>query len=320
MQRRLFLQASAASGAGAFSAASHANKFPSKPITIVVAFSPGGGTDAMARAMAVPLGKNLNESVVIENKPGASTIIGASYVAKSKPDGHTLLVTSAPHTNNPSLMSNIPFDTVNDFSPICLLAKSPFLLIVKEDSSIRSIEDFVDLAKKKKLSYGTSGNGTNDHLSTEMLSSIYQISLTHTPYKGTGQALLDLLGGHIDVMMCNIVGAAAALKGGKVRGIVVTTATRSSIFPAIPTVQEVTGKPFDVSAWTGILAPAGTRKEVIDQLSQEIRNSLKDPKVQEAMQTAGAELIGSSPEDFAAFINDEIKKSQAIVKEKNIKI
>lgn len=274
----------------------------------------------MARAMAVPLGKNLNESVVIENKPGASTIIGASYVAKSKPDGHTLLVTSAPHTNNPSLMSNIPFDTVNDFSPICLLAKSPFLLIVKEDSSIRSIEDFVDLAKKKKLSYGTSGNGTNDHLSTEMLSSIYQISLTHTPYKGTGQALLDLLGGHIDVMMCNIVGAAAALKGGKVRGIVVTTATRSSIFPAIPTVQEVTGKPFDVSAWTGILAPAGTRKEVIDQLSQEIRNSLKDPKVQEAMQTAGAELIGSSPEDFAAFINDEIKKSQAIVKEKNIKI
>ena len=320
MRRRLFLQATAVSGTGAFSGATIASGFPSKPITIVVAFSPGGGTDAMARAMAVPLAKSLNESVVVENKPGASTIIGASYVAKAKPDGHTLLVTSAPHTNNPSLMSNLPFDTVNDFSPVCLLAKSPFVLIVKHDSPIKNINDFVELAKNKKLSYGSSGNGTNDHLSTEMLSSIYKINLTHTPYKGTGQALLDLLGGHIDVMMCNVVGAVTALKGGKVRGIVVTTATRSSIFPEIPTVQEVTGKPFDVSAWTGILAPAGTSKEVIDRLNQEIRASLKDAKVQEAMQTAGAELIGGSPEDFGEFIKNEIKKSQAIVKEKNIKI
>lgn len=320
MQRRLFLEASTVFGAGAFSGATYASNFPSKPITIVVAFSPGGGTDAMARAMAIPLGKNLNESVVVENKPGASTIIGASYVAKSKPDGHTLLVTSAPHTNNPSLMSNIPFDTVNDFAPICLLAKSPFVLIVKENSPIKNINDFVDMAKKKTLSYGTSGNGTNDHLSTEMLSSLYQISLTHTPYKGTGQALLDLLGGHIDVMMCNIVGAVNALKSGKVRGIVVTTANRSSIFPEFPTVQEITGKPFDVSAWTGILAPAGTSKDVVDRLNKEIRISLKDQKVQETMQTAGAELIGSSPEEFGKFIRDEIKKAQSIVSEKNIKI
>ncbi|MOA07034.1 Tripartite tricarboxylate transporter family receptor [compost metagenome] len=258
--------------------------------------------------------------MVVENKPGASTIIGASYVAKSKPDGHTLLVTSAPHTNNPSLMSNLPFDTVNDFSPICLLAKSPFVLIVKNDSPIQNINDFVELAKKKTLTYGSSGNGTNDHLSTEMVSSIYQITLTHTPYKGTGQALLDLLGGHIDIMMCNIVGAVSALKSGKVRGIVVTTAARSSIFPALPTVQEVTGKPFDVSAWTGILAPAGTSKAVIERLNQDIRLSLKDGKVQEAMQSAGAELMGGSAEDFGLFIKDEIRKAQAIIKEKNIKI
>lgn len=320
MNRRHFMQALSLAGASLAGFKVHASTYPAKPVSVVVAFSPGGGTDTLARALAVPLADLLGQPVIVENKPGGSTVIGADHVAKARPDGYTLLVTSAPHVSNPSLRNDMPFDTVSAFAPICLAAQSPFVLVVKPDSPIKSLDDLVALAKQKKLFFGSSGNGTNDHLSTELLSNIYGISMVHAPYKGTGPALLDLMGGHIDLMIANIVGAAPLARAGKLRAIAVTTAERSSLMPELPTIQELSGQPFDVSAWTGILAPAGTDKAIVDKLNREIRTALENPKVREVMQTNGADIVGSTPEGFQKFIVSEIDKWAAIIKSANIKV
>lgn len=320
MNRRNFVQGLVLAGTGLASMKVSASNYPNRAVTFVVAFSTGGGTDTLARALAVPLAKSLGQSVIVENKPGGSTVIGADYVAKSQPDGYTLLVTSAPHVSNPSLMSNMPFDTVKAFAPICLAAMSPFVLVVKPDSPLRSIDDLVATAKKKTLFYGSSGNGTNDHLSTELLSNIYGVSMVHAPYKGTGPALLDLMGGHIDLMFANIVGAAPLVRSGKLRAIAVTTAQRSGLMPELPTLQELSGQPFDVSAWTGILAPAGTDPAIVNRLNQDIRAGLRDPKVIEVMKTNGADIVGSTPDEFQKFIVNEIEKWGAIIKAADIKV
>ncbi|HEY9280927.1 MAG TPA: tripartite tricarboxylate transporter substrate binding protein [Eoetvoesiella sp.] len=320
MDRRLFLQAMAVGSSLTAFRANAASTYPAKPITVVVAFSPGGGTDTLARALSVPLSATLKQTVIVENKPGAATVIGAEYVAKSKPDGYTLLVTSAPHVSNPSLMDKLPFDTVKDFAPVCLAAQSPFVLVVRADSPIKTLDDLVKRAKTEKLFYGSSGNGTNDHLSTELLSDIYGISMVHAPYKGTGPALLDLMGGHIDLMIGNIVGAAPLVRSGKLRAIAVTTAKRSSLMPELPTLQELSGKPFDVSAWTGILAPAGTDPAIVKRLNKDIRASLANEKVKEVMTTNGADIVGSTPEEFQQFIVSEIQKWGTIIKAAGIKV
>ncbi|RTZ41651.1 tripartite tricarboxylate transporter substrate binding protein [Candidimonas sp. SYP-B2681] len=321
MDRRSFLHAAGAGGVMLLGArATAAEAYPAKPVTVVVAFAPGGGTDTLARALSTSLARALGQSVVVENKPGASTVIGADYVAKSKPDGYTLLVTSAPHVSNPSLMKKMPFDTVKDFSPVCLAAKSPFVLVVKPDSPIKSLDDLAKEAKKRQLTFGSSGNGTNDHLSTELLSATYGVSMTHVPYKGTGPALIDLMGGHIDLMFANIVGAAPLVRAGKLRAIAVTTAQRSTLMPELPTVQHVTGKPFDVSAWTGILAPAGTNPAIIERLNNDIRASLQVQAVKDVMTTNGADIVGSTAAEFQDFIVSEIEKWGVIIKAAGIQV
>jgi tripartite-type tricarboxylate transporter receptor subunit TctC len=287
--------------------------YPNKPVRIIVAFSPGGGTDTLTRALAVPLGKALNQTVIVENKPGAGAVVGSEYVAKAQPDGYTLLVTSAPHASNPSLV-NLPYDTVKGFAPVCLAAESPFMLVVPPDSPINTLEDLIKEAKKRKLTFASSGIGTNDHLSVELLSHIYGVSMTHVPYKGTGPALVDVVGKHIDLMAANIVGAGTLVKAGKLRAIAVTTARRSSLFPNIPALQELIGKPFDVSAWTGILTPAGTPKAIVDRLNKDIRQSLTTDAVKEAMATQGADIVADTPEHFQQFIVSEIDKWSALIK------
>lgn len=274
MNRREVLRTFAAGGALMACAPVLAEgRYPSKPVRIVVAFAPGGGTDTLTRALAVPLGKALGQSVVVENKAGAGAIVGSKFVATAAPDGYTLLVTSAPHASNPSLVK-LPYDTIKAFAPVCLAAKSPFMLVTPPDSPVKTLDDLVKAARQRKLSFGSSGNGTNDHLSMELLSYIYGLSMTHVPYKGTGPALVDLVGKNIDLMAANIVGAGALVKAGKLHAIAVTTSERSSLFPDIPTLQELTGKPFDVSAWTGILAPAGTPEAIVSRLNKDICQSL----------------------------------------------
>ncbi len=294
--------------------------YPLKPISLVVAFAPGGGTDALSRALAVPLGQNLGQPVVVENKAGAGAIIGSEFVAKATPDGYTLLATSAPHASNPSLISPMPFDTLKDFSPICLAAKSPFVLTVLPESPIQSYQDLIQQAKVKKLTYGSSGNGTNDHFSGEMVSYLSGISMTHVPYKGTGPAVRDLLGGHLDLMFANIVSVASLVLAGKLRAIAVTTAERSGLMPELPTLQEIVKQPFDFSAWTGILAPARTDPAVIERLNSGIRAALATVAVQKTMAGLGADIVADRPEQFAEFIRREIEKGSAIVKAAGIKL
>lgn len=320
MDRRRFIQSVSLLGTGCAGFPVFASNYPTKAVSMVVAFAPGGGTDTLARALAVPLGEQLGQPVIVQNKPGASTVIGAEFVAKSRPDGYTLLVTSAPHVSNPSLIANMPFDTVKAFAPICLAARSPFVLVVKPDSPIRTLDDLVKIAKERKLSFGSSGNGTNDHLSTELLSNIYNISMVHAPYKGTGPALLDLMGGHIDLMMANIVGAAPLIRAGKLRPIAVTTSKRSSLMPELPTLQELIGQPFDVSAWTGMLAPAGTDPAIVTRLNKDMLTALKNENVQAVMRTNGADIVGGTPEEFQQFIVDDIAKWGRIIKAANIKV
>ncbi|SHH96534.1 Bug family tripartite tricarboxylate transporter substrate binding protein [Pollutimonas bauzanensis] len=321
MNRRIFMHTVAAGGAMVLGvrSASAAN-YPIKPVVIVVAFPPGGGADTLTRALSAPLAQALGQSVIVENKPGASTVIGADYVAKSLPDGYTLLVTSPPHVSNPSLMDKLPFDTVNDFAPVCLAAKSPFVLVVKPDSPIKALDDLIALAKIKQLTFGSSGNGTSDHLSTEMLCHMHGIAMLHIPYKGTGPALIDLMGGHIDLMFANIVGAAPLMRAGKLRAIAVTTAERSSLLPELPTVQELIEMPFDVSAWTGFLAPAGTDPAIVDRLNREIRSSLEVKQVKDIMKSSGADAVGSTPAEFQGFIVNEINKWSEIIKAAGIKV
>ncbi len=293
--------------------------FPSRPITMVVAYSPGGGTDTLTRALSKPLSKALGQSVVVENKAGASEIIASEYVVGAKPDGYTLLVCSVPHVTNPSLRK-LPYDTVNDFSAVCLAAQSPFILVVKPDSPIKSLEDLVSLAKTKELSFASSGVGTADHMSTELFCYMTGISMNHVPYKGTGPGLVDVMGGHVDLYFANIVGAAPLVKSGKLRAIAATTAKRSSLLPQLPTVQEFVGKPFDVSAWTGILAPGGTPPEILDTLSKAINSSLQDDSVMSVMATYGAEIVANSPAEFQRFIVGEVNKWAEVITATDIKV
>ena len=321
MDRRQFIGISIASGmsvAGSF--AQGATPFPVKPVSLVVAFAPGGGTDALARALAVPLSQNLGQPVVVENKAGAGALIGSEFVSKAAADGYTLLATSAPHASNPSLISPMPFDTLRDFAPICLAAKSPFVLTVLPDSPIQNYDDLIKQAKLRKLTYGSSGNGTNDHFSGEMTGHLAGISMTHIPYKGTGPAVRDLLGGHLDLMFANIMSVASLVQAGKLRAIAVTTAQRSSLMPDLPTMQEIVKQPFDFSAWTGILAPARTNPEVISRLNSGIRAALATAAVQKTMTALGADIVADRPDEFEKFIEREIEKGAAIVKAAGIKL
>ena len=320
MNRRHFLQTAVAGGAMATGLRAYADQaFPSRPVTMVVAYAPGGGTDTLTRALAPPLSKILDQSVVVENKPGASEIIASSHIVGAAPDGYSLLVCSVPHVTNPSLRK-LPYDTLSDFSAVCLAAQSPFVLVVKPDSPIRSLDDLVRKAKAEKLSFASSGTGTADHLSTELFSYMTGISMTHAPYKGTGPGLVDVMGGHVDVYFANIVGAAPLVKSGKLRAIAVTTARRSSLMPELPPVQEFVRKPFDVSAWTGILAPAKTPDGILQTLNKAISQGLQENSVKSVMATYGAEIVANSPAEFRAFIASEVNKWAEVIKAADIKV
>jgi len=284
-----------------------ASPYPSRQVKVVVPFTAGGGTDVVARAIAVSLSQSMGQTFFVDNKPGASTVIGSDYVAKAAPDGYTLLVASVPHVTNPWMMKNLPFDTVKAFAPICLAVQSPFIMVTASASSIQSIADALALAKTKQLSFASTGSGTADHLSMELLALQSGVKLTHVPYKGTGPALADLMGGHVDLMFANVVAAGPLVKSGKLRALAASTSHRSLALPEVRTVTEATGKPFDVSAWTGVLAPAGTDPAIVERLGVEIRKSLQTTITREALVTNGAEPVGSTPVEFRNFIAHEMQ-------------
>ena len=302
--------------------------WPTKPVRIVVPFAPGGTTDILARAVAPELTKAFGQPFIVDNRAGAGGNVGADLVAKSPGDGYTLLMgTVGTHGINKSLYSKMPFDPQKDFAPITLVAGVPNVMVMNAEKAtklgINSVADFVKYAKAHpgQFSMASSGNGTSIHLAGELFKSQTGIFMTHIPYRGSGPALLDLIGGNVDVMFDNLPSAMPQIKGGKLKAFAVTSAQRSTAMPELPTVEEAGKlKGFEASSWFGLLAPAGTPPEVVSRIQQEVAKALAAPAIKEKMLAQGAIPSGNTPQEFAKLIDAEITKWALVVKASGAKV
>jgi tripartite-type tricarboxylate transporter receptor subunit TctC len=304
--------------------------WPSKPVRIVVPFNAGGTTDILARAVAQELTKSLGQSFVVENKAGAGGNIGADIVAHSAPDGYTLLMgTVGTHAINKSLYAKMPYDHVKDFQPITLVAGVPNVMIVNTEKAAargwRNVQDFIKYAKANpgKLNMASSGNGTSIHLAGELFKTMTGTYMTHFPFTGSNPALLSMLSGDMDVMFDNLPSAMAHIKSGKLKALAVTSASRSSALPDVPTVEEAGGptlKGYEASSWFGLLAPAGTPMDIVNRIQQETAKALATPAMKERLQAQGAIPSGNTPAQFAQMIDRETKKWAAVVKASGAKV
>jgi tripartite-type tricarboxylate transporter receptor subunit TctC len=294
-----------------------AQPYPSRPITLVVPFVPGGSASIMARAVADRLGDALGQPIVIDNRGGAGTTIGARAVAKSAPDGYTLLVASnATLGVAPSLYANVGYDPRKDFAPIGIIGVVPTVLVVLPNSPIRSLQELIKLAKSsgKSIEYGTPGIGTVNHLGAELFGMMAGIKLTHVPYRGAGPALNDLLGGHIPLLFSAIPNVHGHIEAGSVRALAVTTAKRSAMLPDVPTIAETGLAGYDMSLAYGLVAPAGTPRVIVERLNTALNAALATDEVKKRLATEGAEPQPTTPEEFAAMIDREEIKGSALVK------
>lgn len=296
--------------------------WPNKPVRIVVPFAPGGTTDILARAVAPELSRVFGQQFVVENKAGAGGNLGAEAVAKSAPDGYTLLMgTVGTHGINRALYPKLPYDPIKDFAPVTLVASVPNVMVVNAElakaNNINTVQDFIKLAKSRpgKLNMASSGNGTSIHLAGELFKSQTGTFMTHIPYRGSGPALLDLVGGQVDVMFDNLPSAMQLIKGGKIKALALTSSTRSAALPDAPTIEEAAGlKGFEATSWFGLLAPAGTPPEVVNRIQQEVARALASPAINEKMVSQGAIPSGNTPAQFVALIDSEHKKWAQVVK------
>ena len=306
-------------------AASHAaaQSYPSKPIRILVGFSPGGGTDVMARLIGQKLTEAWNAQVVVENRPGAGGVLAADLTAKSAPDGYTLMIG---HVNShgiaPAAMSKMPYDAARDFAPVILIGTTPNMLVANAGTGAKSLDDIVRAARANpgKLTFGSAGNGSSQHLATEMFKLAAKVDVLHIPYKGSGQMIPDLIAGQIGYSFDTMTAITPHVKSGKVTPIATTRLKRSPAYPNLPTVAELGYPGFDVSTWYGLMAPAGTPAEIVTRLNREVDRILTLPDVKEKLNSVGAEDGGGSPEQFGKFVRDEIAKYSKIVKEAGVKL
>ena len=302
--------------------------WPAKPVKIVVPFAPGGTTDILARAMAPELSKAFGQTFIVENKAGAGGNLGSDIVAKSAADGYTILMgTVGTHGINVSLYEKMPFDPVKDFAPITLIAGVPNVMVMNADKAkqlnINNVADFIKVAKASpgKLNMASSGNGTSIHLAGELFKSMSGTYLVHFPYRGSGPAILDMVGGTMDVMFDNLPSALPHIKSGKLKALAVTSSQRSAVLPDVPTVEEAGNlKGFDASSWFGLLAPAGTPPDIVNRLQQESAKALNNPEKKEKLLSQGAIPGGNTPSDFSKMIGFEIKKWAQVVKVSGAKV
>jgi tripartite-type tricarboxylate transporter receptor subunit TctC len=302
--------------------------WPSKPVRIVVPFAPGGTTDILARSLAPELSKAFGQPFVVENRAGAGGNIGADIVAKSAPDGYTLLMgTVGTHGINKSLYSKMPYDPQKDFAPISLVAGVPNVMVLNSEKAaargIHTVADFIKYAKANpaKLNMASSGNGTSIHLAGELFKSMAGVYMTHFPYTGSGPALLGMLSGDMDVMFDNLPSAMPHIKAGKLKALAVTSGQRSGAMPDTPTVEQAGGlKGFEASSWFGLLAPAGTPQDIVHRVQQETAKALATPAMKERLLAQGAIPSGNTPVEFAKLIDAEIKKWAPVVKASGAKI
>jgi tripartite-type tricarboxylate transporter receptor subunit TctC len=307
----------------ACAAAASAQSFPSKPIRIVVPFPPGGTTDVLARAAAQKLSDTLGQPAVVDNRPGAGGNIGAELVAKSPPDGYTLLMgTVGTHAINPALYPKMPYDHIRDFAPVILVAGVPNVLVINPSLPVNSVQELVAYARANpgKLNFASSGSGTSIHLSGELFKTAAGLSMTHVPYKGSAPALMDLIGGQVQLMFDNLPSALPQIKAGKLKALAVTSRERAPALPNVPTIAESGFPGFEASSWFGLLAPAGTPQPVIATINGEVAKWLASPDAKEKLLAQGANAAGGTPEDFAKHIAAETAKWQKVVKESGAKV
>ena len=303
-------------------AAASGQGYPERPIRLIVSYPPGGGTDVTARLIVPKLSERLGTQVVIDNRPGAGSVLGTGIVAKAAADGYTLLMSDTTFGIAPGLYGKLPYDAERDFSPVSQVSNVPVALVVYPGLPVNSVAELVALAKAKpgSLNFGSGGVGTPVHMAGELLKISANIDIVHVPYKGAGPAFADILGGHFQIMFPTMQSAIPYINSGRLRALAVTTAKRSPALPNVPTTAEAGFPGVRAGAWFGVHAPARTPKAVVARLHGEIVKTLQDPIIKERFAGEGAEIVASAPEEFAKFVSVEIAQWRKVVKEAGIKV
>ena len=299
----------------------YAQSYPDRPIRLLVPFTPGGGTDILARIVAQKMAENMGQPIVVDNRPGANTLVATEAVVRSPPDGYTLILQTNNLAANPTLYrGKMSFDTVKDLVPVSLVAGNPHVLVVNPSVPVNDLKEFIALAKAKPgtITFASAGSGTVNHLTGELLKQLAGIDMIHVPYKGSGSVMPDLLGGHVNALFAAMPTVTGYIKEKKLRAIAVTTPKRFRGLPDVPTIAELGYPGYDFSSWFGILAPAGTPKPVIDRLQSEVAKALKDPGVQSRL--GDYEIFGSTAEEFGVFIKAEIEKTGKLIQASGAKV
>jgi tripartite-type tricarboxylate transporter receptor subunit TctC len=322
VKRSSVLAAAALLLAGACGLA-HAQSYPAaRPIRFIVPYVPGGGVDFVGRTVAQKLGETWNHPVVVENRPGGGTNIGSELVARSAPDGHTLLVGGVPNTANMTLFRKPPYDVVKDFAPVCRLTTAPNLLVVHPSVPAKSVKELIALAKSRRgeLTYASAGIGSSNHLSGELFRIMAGVEILHVPYKGGGAAVTDLLAGQVSMYFSTTPSSMPFVRAGRLRALGITSAQRSPIVPDVPTIAESGLPGYEQSAWHGLFAPAATPPAIVGKLNEELVRLLRLPEIKERLAAQGVDVVASTPAEFAAFIKQDVAKYAKLVKTAGIRV
>ncbi len=306
-------------------AATHAfaQGYPAKPVKMIIPYPPGGGNDTLGRLFAIKLSERIGQPVVVENRPGAGTLIGTEAAAKSPPDGYTILLSSiATHALSPNLYAKVPYDPIKDFAPVTLLGIAPTVLVVRNDLPAKDLAELVTAAKAKPggFTYASGGNGTPPHINAEVFKAVAGVDLLHIPFKGGGPALVDLMAGRVDIMLDTAASAMPHVRSGKLRALAISGPKRSPEYPDLPTFAEAGMPQYDTNAWYSVHAPAGTPPEVVRRLNAELVAILKEPDVQARFKQLSTDPIGNTPEEFAAFVRAELDKYARVIKSAGIRL
>jgi len=296
--------------------------YPARPVRVVIGLAPGGGTDIQARLFSQKLSENLGRPFVVENRTGAGGTIAYAQVAKSPPDGYTLMGVTSGYTITPAVYSKLPYDPVKDFAPISLVAQAPFLLLTHPSLPVRSVKDLLALARAKPamLDCGSAGHGSSTHMAYELFRTMAGVNIAHIPYKGTGPALIDAMAGQVHMLFGNVLSSLTHVKTGRLRALAVTTAKRSMVLPDLPTVSESGVPGYENSTWFGLLAPAGTPAAVLNKLNAELVKASQSPDIVDRLAPDGGEPVGSTPEQFGRHLALEIARWRKVVKDAGIKV
>ena len=301
----------------AFSVAAHSQQFPNRPVKIIVPFGPGGFTDVAARILQKELAPALGQAVIIENRPGAGSTIGTDAVAKAAPDGYTLVMISTAHVISPHLYKQMPYDPLKDFTPVMKLAEGPYVLVVHPSLPAKNVAELVALAKAQPgtIDYASSGNGSAQHLVGALFTTMAGVNLNHVPYKGSNQAMNDVLGGQVKVSFVGVPNALSNLNSGKLKALGVSTAKRYAELPDVPTIAEAGVPGYDATIWLGLLAPPGTPREIVAKLNADISRILSTAEARKLMASAGVDVATSTPEDFGRLMQSELDRWGKVVRE-----